>query len=122
MAKYFDGFRLDNLHGTPIYLARHMIREARKIKPNLIVFAELFTSNEEETAEFVKQIGINSTLKEVQHVLSGSAVVDAFHRRIDRANSYLGTMNRYFIENGETVKYAYHKRPISMVCDLTHDN
>jgi glycogen debranching enzyme len=26
MAKYFDGFRLDNLHGTPIYLARYMIR------------------------------------------------------------------------------------------------
>ena len=26
MAKYFNGFRLDNLHGTPIYVARHMIR------------------------------------------------------------------------------------------------
>lgn len=26
MAKYFDGFRMDNLHGTPIYVARQMIR------------------------------------------------------------------------------------------------
>ena len=50
MAKYFDGFRLDNLHGTPIYLARYLIREARRVNPNLIVFAELFTSTEEETA------------------------------------------------------------------------
>jgi len=45
MAKYFDGFRLDNLHGTPIYVARYLIREARKVNPNLIIFAELFTSS-----------------------------------------------------------------------------
>ena len=63
MAKYFDGFRMDNLHGTPIFVARHMIREARRVNPNLVVFAELFTNTAEETAEFVKQIGINSTLK-----------------------------------------------------------
>ena len=82
-----------------------MIREARRVNPNLIVFAELFTSAEEETAEFVRQIGINSTLKEMQYLLSGDSLVDSFHRRIDRANSYLGTMDRYFMENGERLKY-----------------
>lgn len=45
MAKYFDGFRMDNLHGTQLNVARHMIKEARKVNPSLIVFAELFTKN-----------------------------------------------------------------------------
>jgi glycogen debranching enzyme len=44
MAKYFDGFRLDNLHGTQLNVARWMIKEARKVKPEIIIFAELFTS------------------------------------------------------------------------------
>jgi glycogen debranching enzyme len=63
MAQFFDGFRMDNLHGTPIHVARYLIKEARKINPNVIVFAELFTSSDEETAVFVKKIGINSVLK-----------------------------------------------------------
>ena len=45
MAKHFDGFRLDNLHGTPLKVARHMISHARKIKPEIIIFAELFTNS-----------------------------------------------------------------------------
>ena len=72
MAQYFDGFRMDNLHGTQITVARHLIKEARKVNPNLIIFAELFTNSNEETAVFVKQIGINSVLKEAQHMLSGA--------------------------------------------------
>jgi len=54
---------MDNLHGTQISVARYMIKEARRVNPNLIVFAELFTSSDEETAIFVKEIGINSVLK-----------------------------------------------------------
>lgn len=33
MAKYFDGFRLDNLHGTQMNVGEFMIKEARKVKP-----------------------------------------------------------------------------------------
>jgi glycogen debranching enzyme len=44
MAKHFDGFRLDNLHGTQVNVAQWMIKEARKVKPEIIIFAELFTS------------------------------------------------------------------------------
>ena len=70
----------------------------------------------------MRQIGINSTLKEAQYILNGNACVDAFHRRVDRTSSYLGTLNRHFRENGETIKYAYHKRPVTLLYDLTHDN
>lgn len=82
MARYFDGFRMDNLHGTQISVARYMIKEARRVNPNLMVFAELFTSSDEETAVFVKQIGINSVLKEAQHMLSGEAFIRQFHNKI----------------------------------------
>lgn len=54
MARQFDGFRMDNLHGSPLSVAKYLIREARKVNPNLIVFAELFTNSDAETATFVR--------------------------------------------------------------------
>ena len=62
MAQHFDGFRLDNLHGTPLHVARYMINHARRVKPEIIIFAELFTNSEGETAMFCRQGGINSML------------------------------------------------------------
>lgn len=47
MAHYFDGFRLDNLHGTQINVGDFMIKEARKVKPKILIFAELFTNSDE---------------------------------------------------------------------------
>ena len=38
MAKYFNGFRLDNLHGTPLNVASYMIKKARKINKHLMIF------------------------------------------------------------------------------------
>lgn len=92
------------------------------MNPNLIVFAELFTSSDAETAVFVKQIGINSVLKEAQHMLSGSEFVKQFHKKIEKTKPYLGTLNRVFQENGESIKYSNKKMPIYLVYDLTHDN
>ncbi len=46
MASYFQGFRLDNCHGTQLNVARYMIKQARTINPKIIVFAELFTDTE----------------------------------------------------------------------------
>lgn len=86
------------------------------------MFAELFTSTDAETAVFVKQIGINSVLKEAQHMLSGEAFVRQFHEKIEKSRPYLGALDRIFLENGERIKYAVKKRPIVLVYDLTHDN
>ena len=71
MARQFDGFRMDNLHGSPLNAAKYLIRQARKVNPNLVVFAELFTNSDAETATFVREVGLDSTLLEAQDFLSG---------------------------------------------------
>jgi hypothetical protein len=63
----------------------------------LLVFAELFVYIDAETTEFVKQIGINSTLKEAQHMLTGDGFVYHFHNKINVSIPYLGSINRLFI-------------------------
>jgi glycogen debranching enzyme len=45
MAEIFDGLRLDNTHSTELWVGEYMMRKARKVKNNLIIFAELFTGD-----------------------------------------------------------------------------
>lgn len=96
MARQFDGFRMDNLHGSPLYVAKYLIRQARKVNPNLVVFAELFTNTDAETAAFVRQIGLDSTLLEAQDFLSGHEFVKHFDQTINIVNSNLGPISRVF--------------------------
>lgn len=63
MAKHFNGFRLDNCHGTPLAVGEYMVRQARKVNPNILIFAELFTNSKEEDAIFIKRLGIHGIVK-----------------------------------------------------------
>lgn len=64
LSKVFSGFRIDNCHGTPLWVTEHLIHVARSHNPNLLVLAELFTNSPEIDSLYASQIGLNLLLRE----------------------------------------------------------
>ncbi len=135
-AKYFTAFRIDNCHSTPIHVAEYMLDEARKVQPNLAVFAELFTNNEQTDFMFIKRLGLSALIREAMQAWSTQELSRIVHRHcgtpigsfeIDLpAASGSGQINGNMNGNGlvtkEIVRHVRESPVHALFMDCTHDN
>ncbi|KAI9892846.1 MAG: hypothetical protein M1814_001005 [Vezdaea aestivalis] len=120
MAKYFTGFRIDNCHSTPIAVAEYLLDEARKVKPNLVVFAELFTGSEEMDYVFVKRLGISSLIREAMQAWSTGEMSRLVHKHGGRP---IGSFEVDGASNAIQLVKKVQQSPVhALFMDCTHDN
>ena len=135
MAKYFAGFRIDNCHSTPLVVAEYLLDEARKVRPNLAVFAELFTGNEETDYVFVERLGLSALIREAMQAWSTQELSRLVHRHGGRP---IGSFEINEVTVNDTVKSGngsngtgarkelvqrIQQSPVhALFMDCTHDN
>lgn len=139
MAKYFAGFRIDNCHSTPIHLAEYLLDKARQVRPDLAVFAELFTGSEEMDYLFVKRLGISALIREAMQSWSTAELSRLVHMHggrpigsfeVDKVSSHEPTIQTPKINgvNDITSKkieivHNIKRSPLhALFMDCTHDN
>lgn len=135
MAKFFTAFRIDNCHSTPIHVAEYLLDEARKVQPNLAVFAELFTGNESMDYLFVKRLGLSALIREAMQAWSTQELSRIVHRHCGRpiGSFEINVPSRsnkpvHNLVNGngpqtkEVVKHIRESPVHALFMDCTHDN
>lgn len=135
MAKYFTGFRIDNCHSTPIHVAEFLLDEARRVRPDLFVVAELFTGSEEMDYVFVKRLGISSLIREAMQAWGTGELSRLVHRHsgrpigsfeVDEITGDAKTAASNGLANGhakrEIVRKIKHTPVHALFMDCTHDN
>lgn len=131
MAKYFQGFRIDNCHSTPIHLAEYMLDQARSVNPNLFVCAELFSGSEEMDFKFVMRLGISCLIREAMQAWSTQELSRLVHRH---GGVPIGSFETDEVLNADHGNSATSDKPKQMIkkikrspvhalfMDCTHDN
>ncbi|XXG94514.1 hypothetical protein Hte_000771 [Hypoxylon texense] len=136
LAKYFAGFRIDNCHSTPLHVAEHILDEARRVRPNLYVVAELFTGSEEMDYVFVKRLGLSSLIREAMQAWSTAELSRLVHRHGGRpigsfevdeiSKGGLGSVPPSPGLNGHSTREVLRRvKPVpvqALFMDCTHDN
>jgi len=125
MAKYFDAFRIDNCHSTPIHVAEYLLSRARSVRPNLYVCAELFTGSEEKDVCFVKRLGIDSLIREAMIAWD---TVEATRLVLSYGGQPFGSFLQkpeYLNSQAEVESFCrntHFSRPHNIFFECTHDN
>jgi glycogen debranching enzyme len=132
MAKYFQGFRIDNCHSTPIHLAEHMLDQARTVNPNIFVVAELFSGSEEMDFHFVKKLGISALIREGMQAWSTQELSRLVHRHggvpigsfdtDEVLNADPSTAHTTSTGTRQIVKKIKQSPVHALFMDCTHDN
>ncbi|KAI9796133.1 MAG: hypothetical protein M1833_006471 [Piccolia ochrophora] len=136
MAKYFAGFRIDNCHTTPIAVAEYFLDQARQVRSNLFICAELFTGSEPMDYVFVKRLGLSSLVREAMQAWSVAELSRLVHRHggrpigsfeTDEAASNASAIS--FSTDGNAPKeklervHQIKETPVhALFMDCTHDN
>ena len=122
MAKLFHAFRIDNCHSTPIHVASYLLKEARAIRPDLYVCAELFTGSEEKDMRFVTSLGINSMIREAMVAWNSNEITRLV---LNYGGNPIGSIQCRPENMMDTVSYDsphIKSRPHNIFFDCTHDN
>lgn len=140
MAKYFAGFRIDNCHSTPLVVAEYLLDQAREVRPNLAVFAELFTGSEEMDYVFVKRLGLSALIREAMQAWSTEEVSRLVHMHggrpigsfeIDEITSRHSGPSTNSMSNGTHSAHCFPQERVhrirqspvhALFMDCTHDN
>lgn len=130
MAKYFSGFRIDNCHSTPLVVAEYLLNQAREVRPNLTIFAELFTGSEEADYVFVKRLGISALIREAMQAWSTEELSRLVHRHGGRPigsfdvdlRSTSHTLASAGAEHKESISHVRPTPVQALFMDCTHDN
>lgn len=137
MAKYFAGFRIDNCHSTPLHVAEYLLDQARDVRPDLAVFAELFTGDEKMDYVFVKRLGLSALIREAMQAWSTQEVSRLVHMHSGRpigsfeidkltaSNNSLTSadgMSGTLPEPTEVVHNIRQSPVHALFMDCTHDN
>lgn len=123
LASIFHGFRIDNCHSTPIPVATVLLDEARKVRPDLYIVAELFTGSEDMDIIFMQKLGIGSLIREAMQADSPSELSRLVHRY---GGMPIGSVDSSILTNvddrGEVIAPVRASAVHAFFMDCTHDN